>query len=165
MTGATVRDAVSGDAADICALNLAAVTHTSPMDQARLAVLSGLACYFKVACVAGQVAAFVLEMRDGVAYGNDNYQWFASRYQRFLYVDRVVVSPASRGLGSLLYEDLFRYARVNDIPLVTCEYNLVPPNEQSRRFHGKFGFREQGSQWVSNRTRLVSLQAATTMAE
>jgi predicted GNAT superfamily acetyltransferase len=74
------------------------------------------------------------------------------------------VSSASRclRLGSLLYEDLFSHARSNAIPLVTCEYNIVPPNEPSRLFHDKFGFKEQGTQWVANGTKRVSLQVAET---
>ncbi len=77
-------------------------------------------------------------------------------------VDRIVVSPAARGLrlGPLLYEDLFRYAKANAIPRVTCEYNIQPANEPSRRFHDKFGFKQQAKQWVANHTKLVSLQAA-----
>jgi hypothetical protein len=43
---------------------------------------------------------------------------------------------------------------------VTCEYNLVPANEPSRRFHDKFGFREMGTQWLANGAKQVSLQAA-----
>jgi hypothetical protein len=43
---------------------------------------------------------------------------------------------------------------------VTCEYNLFPPNEPSRLFHDRFGFREQGTQWVASGTKRVSLQAA-----
>jgi hypothetical protein len=53
-----------------------------------------------------------------------------------------------------------RHARDNAIPLVTCEYNIVPPNEPSRLFHDKFGFREQGTQWVASGSKRVSLQAA-----
>ena len=101
-------------------------------------------------------------MRNGAAYENDNFAWFARKYTSFLYIDRIVVSAESRGLrlGSLLYEDLFRYARSNGIPLVTCEYNIVPPNEPSRLFHDKFGFTEQGAQWVANGSKYVSLQTA-----
>jgi hypothetical protein len=114
--------------------------------------------------VDGRVAAFLLAMCSGASYENDNFAWFALSFPRFIYIDRVVVSPAFRGLrlGSLLYEDLFRHARDNAIPLVTCEYNIVPPNEPSRLFHDKFGFREQGTQWVASGTKRVSLQAAPT---
>jgi predicted GNAT superfamily acetyltransferase len=60
----------------------------------------------------------------------------------------------------MLYEDLFHYARQLAIPLVACEYNIVPPNEPSRLFHDRFGFRERGTQWVAGDTKQVSLQAA-----
>jgi predicted GNAT superfamily acetyltransferase len=134
------------------------------MDVARLVALDDLCCYHKVGCVDGNVTAFLLAVCSGAPYENDNFRWFARTYARFIYIDRVVVSPAFRGLrlGSLLYEDLFRYARDNAIALVTCEYNIVPPNEASRMFHDKFGFREQGTQWVANGTKRVSLQAAAT---
>jgi uncharacterized protein len=157
-----IRTASSRDLEAICALNLAEVQHTSAMDLARLSALDALSCYHKVACLNGVVAGFLLAMCDESPYENDNFEWFAKKYARFIYVDRVVVSSAARGrrLGSLLYEDLFHHARSNAIPLVTCEYNVVPPNEPSRLFHDKFGFKEQGSHWVANGTKRVSLQVA-----
>jgi predicted GNAT superfamily acetyltransferase len=159
-----IRLAAPSDYETICALNLAEVQHTSPMDVSRLAALNALSCYHKVGCVDGSISAFLLAMCNGAAYENENFEWFARKYTRFIYVDRIVVSSAFRGLrlGSLLYEDLFRYARDKGIPVVTCEYNIVPPNEPSRLFHGKFGFKEQGTQWVANGTKRVSLQAAET---
>jgi predicted GNAT superfamily acetyltransferase len=159
-----IRPAAPMDFETICALNLAEVQHTSAMDVTRLAELNTLSCYHRVACLGGSVSAFLLAMCNGSRYKNDNFEWFSKKYARFIYIDRVVVSSASRGLrlGSLLYEDIFSHARSNAIPLVTCEYNLVPPNEPSRLFHDKFGFREQGTQWVANGTKRVSLQVAET---
>jgi hypothetical protein len=159
-----IRNAAAGDFESICSLNLAEVQHTSPMDAARLGVLDQMAAYHKVGTVNGRVVAFLLAIRSGAPYANDNFEWFARRNASFLYVDRIVVSADARSLrlGSLLYEDLFRFARINAIPLVTCEYNIFPPNEPSRRFHDKFGFREQGTQWVQDGTKHVSLQAAET---
>jgi hypothetical protein len=159
-----IRNAAAGDFESICSLNLAEVQHTSPMDAARLGVLDQMAAYHKVGTVNGRVVAFLLAIRSGAPYANDNFEWFARRNASFLYVDRIVVSADARSLrlGSLLYEDLFRFARINAIPLVTCEYNIFPPNEPSRRFHDKFGFREQGTQWVQDGTKRVSLQAAET---
>jgi predicted GNAT superfamily acetyltransferase len=164
MQNVVIRTAASGDFETICALNLAEVQHTSAMNLARLTELNAISCYHKVASVGGIVSAFLLAMCNGAGYQNDNFEWFSKKYARFIYVDRVVVLSASRGqhLGSLLYEDVFRYARSNAIPLVTCEYNIVPPNEPSRLFHDKFGFREQGTQWVANGTKRVSLQVAET---
>jgi uncharacterized protein len=159
-----LRPAAPTDFETICALNLAEVQHTSAMDLTRLAELNAISCYHKVACLGGVVSAFLLAMCDGSPYKNDNFEWFSKNYARFIYVDRVVVSSGSRGLrlGSLLYEDIFRHARSNAIPLITCEYNLVPPNEPSRLFHDKFGFREKETRWVANGAKQVSLQVAET---
>jgi uncharacterized protein len=159
-----IRAADPRDFETICALNLAEAQHTSAMDVARLTELSAISCYHKVASLDGIVSAFLLAMCHDSPYVNDNFGWFSKKYARFIYVDRVVVSRASRGLhlGSLLYEGIFRHARSNAIPLVTCEYNIIPPNEPSRLFHEKFGFKEQGTQWVANGTKQVSLQVAET---
>jgi uncharacterized protein len=159
-----IRDAEPRDFEAIRNLNLAEVQHTSAMDMSRLVELNALSCYHKVASVDGVVSAFLLAMGNGAAYRNDNFEWFARKYARFIYVDRIVVSSAARGLrlGSRLYDDIFSYARSSAIPLIACEYNIVPPNEPSRLFHDKFGFKEQGTQWLANDAKQVSLQVAET---
>jgi predicted GNAT superfamily acetyltransferase len=164
MADTVIRDAVEADFGVIVGLNHAEVRHTSPMDEARLRYLDSMARYHKVATVDGVVTAFLLAMRDGCGYVNDNFEWFAARFETFLYVDRLVVGQAHQGLrlGTLLYNDLFRYARTNGIAIIACEYNIVPPNEPSRIFHGKFGFREIGTQWLENGSKQVSLQVAET---
>ena len=166
MQSVAIRTADQRDFETICALNLAEAQHTRAMDLARLTELITISCYHKVAILGGIISAFLLAMCDDAPYVNENFEWFSNRYPRFIYVDRVVVSRASRGLrlGSLLYEDIFRHARSNEIPLVTCEYNIIPPNEPSRIFHEKFGFKEQGTQWVANGAKQVSLQVAETYA-
>jgi predicted GNAT superfamily acetyltransferase len=159
-----IRAAVPTDFETICALNVAEVQYTSAMDLTRLAELNALSCYHKVACLGGVVSAFLLAMCSGSPYKNANFEWFSRKYARCIYVDRVIVSSSARGqhLGSLLYEDLFSHARSKAIPLLACEYNLVPPNEPSRLFHDKFGFKEQGTRWVADGAKLVSLQTAAT---
>ena len=162
MADCLLRDAMAADFARIVALNAAEVQHTSAMDAARLAELQAMAAYHKVAMVDGEVAAFLLAFREDAPYRNDNHGWFVARYPRFLYVDRIVVGPrgAGLGLGSLLYRDLFETARADGVAIVCCEYNIEPPNEPSRRFHDKFGFREVGSQWLDGGKKRVSLQIA-----
>lgn len=157
-----IRDAGHEDFARILELNDAEVRQTSAMDVTQLAALAGMAAYFKVATVEGRVAAFLIALREGAPYRNDNYDWFAARFDRFLYVDRIVVGSgfAGRGIGRALYEDLFAVARADGVPTVTCEYNIDPPNPASRAFHDRFGFRELGTQWVAGGTKLVSLQTA-----
>ena len=116
----------------------------------------------RVAEVDGDVAGFLLAMREDCAYRNDNYAWFSSRYSSFLYVDRIVVDAGygGSGMGTLLYKDIFEHARTDGVPIISCEYNLVPENHASRIFHDKFRFREVGTQWLADGTKKVSLQAA-----
>src|SRR5579871_2500476 len=125
-----VRAATRADFPAICALNLTEVQQTSPLDEDRLSLLDALSCYHKVAARDGVVVAFLLAMPSDAAYQNVNFQWFIARYPRFVYIDRIVVSASARGqrVGVLLYEDLFDFARRNEFPLITCEYNLSPPN-------------------------------------
>ena len=146
-----IRDAIPADFAAICALNRLEVQYTSEMDLSRLEQLHSL-------------AAFILAMSAEAPYENANFSWFAHKFKSFLYIDRIVVSPQHRNahLGSLLYNKVFHYAKDAGIPVVTCEYNLLPPNEPSRSFHERFGFKEQGGQWVAGGTKYVSLQAAET---
>lgn len=155
-----LRDATPGDFAAILALNDAEAHHTSAMDAARLQALHVLAWRHVVVEVEGQVAAFLLAMRDGAAYDNANFAWFAGRHARFVYIDRVVVGARwqGRGLGARLYEALFADARGQRIPAVCCEYNVVPPNPTSQRFHDRFGFREAGRRWLDGGAKQVSMQ-------
>jgi predicted GNAT superfamily acetyltransferase len=134
------------------------------MDEARLRHLDAISSYHKVAVVDGEVAAFLLAMRDDCGYANENFEWFAARFPAFLYVDRIVVGNRHRGLklGTQLYRDMFDYARINGIATVACEYNVVPANEPSRVFHDRFGFHEVGRQWLDNGAKQVSLQVAAT---
>lgn len=162
MANIDIRDATAADFAAVVALNASEVEHTSPMDRARLQQLDALSIRHRIATVDGDVAAFLLAMRDGCGYANENFEWFAARYRTFLYVDRIVVGSRHQGLGlgSLLYTDMFDYARSKGITVITCEYNIVPANEPSRVFHDRFGFHEVGRQWLGNGSKLVSLQVA-----
>ena len=159
-----LRTVKESDFPKILDLNDVEVQQTSPMDIEKLESLVGMSAYCKVATVEGQVAAFLIAIREGATYESDNYQWFSSRLPNFLYVDRVVVSTEFKGrsIGSQLYKDLFEHARAEGIDKVTCEYNIEPPNPASRAFHDKFGFKELGTQWVAGGTKQVSLQAAET---
>lgn len=155
-----LRAAVEADHEPIVRLNAGEVQHTSPMDIERLRHLHALAWRHVVAEVDGQMAAFLLVMRDGAPYANANFEWFAARYPRFAYVDRIVVGADWKGLklGSRLYEGLIVAAREAGRRHIACEYNLVPANEASRRFHDRFGFREVGRQWLDDGGKQVSMQ-------
>lgn len=162
MTTINIRKTEALDYPKIIQLNENEVQHTSTMDLNRLAELDALSNYHKVIVVDDVVAGFLLAMRENAAYANENFSFFSSKYDTFLYIDRIVIDAEYAGLklGTLLYNDLFDYARNNGVSVLTCEYNIEPPNEPSRRFHDKYGFKEIGTQWLDAGKKRVSLQAA-----
>ena len=163
---AIVRPATAADFPAILALNEESVQFLSPLTPERLRLLDGQSAVHRVVEAGGAVAAFLLAFREGSAYDSVNYRWFAERHERFLYIDRVVVSLAhqGRGLGALLYADLFDIARRTQAGCVTCEFDVEPPNEMSRRFHARYGFEEVGSQSVAGGKKRVSLQRVVVAA-
>jgi hypothetical protein len=156
-----LRDATSADFPAILALNEAFVVVLSPLDDARLSRLHAQAALHRVIESAGRVEAFLLAFREGADYDSPNYRWFAQRYPRFLYVDRIVVAGGAqaRGAGRRLYRELYAQAVRDAVPLITCEFDVEPPNPASERFHAKLGFREVGRQSLYGGSKTVSLQA------
>jgi predicted GNAT superfamily acetyltransferase len=155
-----LRAANEADFPAILALNDESVHFLSPLDDARLAALHAEAALHQVAVDAGEIAAFLIALREGAKYDSENYRWFAARYLRFLYVDRVVVGAAHRGkqLGARLYEALFAFARASEVSTIACEYDVDPPNPAAQRFHARLAFREIGTQVVAGGKKRVSLQ-------
>lgn len=162
-----IRDAETADFDAILALNEGAVSLLSPLSPQRLAGLHAQASLHRVVEREGEVIGFLLAFRDGADYDSPNYRWFAARYPRFLYVDRVVVAqPArGRGVGALLYRDMFEFAAASAAGIVTCEFDVDPPNPASERFHTRFGFHEVGRQWLGAGRKQVSLQVAPVQGE
>jgi len=147
----------------ILALNSKMEQYLSVLNGELLSYLRGVAVYHRVIEVGSEgVVGFLLALREGADYRSPNYRWFAERYEEFVYIDRVVIAPSQQGqgLGKLLYDDLFAFARKNGDSMVTLEFDIEPPNEASRRFHAKYGFREVGTQWVADGKKQVSLQVA-----
>ncbi len=83
------------------------------------------------------------------------------RHARFLYVDRIVVAVGTqaRGAGTRLYRDVYALASRDAVPLITCEFDIEPPNPASERFHARPGFCEVGRQQLDGGSKTVSLQA------
>lgn len=125
-------------------LNNESARETSALDAAKLARMIEAA---RVATVAGPGGAFLLAFDQDADYDSPNFIWFRERFDRFLYIDRVIVGAAHRrsGLGRLLYEDLFRRAEQLGFRRIACEVNVRPPNPVSDAFHAKLGFAEVGA--------------------
>jgi predicted GNAT superfamily acetyltransferase len=155
-----LRDATPDDFAAILALNAASVHFLSPLDLPRLRQLHDRAAYHRVVVDGERVVAFLLAFREGADYDSTNYLWFAARYPNFLYIDRVVVAEDRRGsqLGLRLYEDVAAFAAACEVDELACEFDVLPPNPISQRFHERFGFVEVGRQSVADGKKQVSLR-------
>jgi len=153
-----IRPAHADDFAAIHTMNEGAVPDVSSITLEELLTLAKQCCYFVVALVDGERAGFFMALRPGQAYQSLNYRWFSERYESFIYIDRIVVSPAykGRGIGRALYDDVEKFA-AGTVPVLTCEVNLVPPNPDSIAFHKKLGFAEAGQQNTEGGTKRVSL--------
>jgi predicted GNAT superfamily acetyltransferase len=156
----TIRDATDADFTAVLRMNRESETVLSPLSRDELQILAAQAWYLRLACFDGEVQGFLLALRAGAAYESPNYRWFADRFDDFVYIDRIVIDATVRhsGLATLLYADLLGRARELGVARVTCEYDIDPPNEASRRFHDGFGFVEIGSQRVAGGKKAVSLQ-------
>lgn len=132
--------------AAVLALNNDAVPAVNALDEARLRALVGLAVHAEVVVdtATGGLAGFVIVLPAGTAYESVLYGWFAQRYERFLYLDRIVVAPAfrRRGAGWFVYDGVEELARAEGRLL--CEVNLDPPNPDSQAFHAARGYVEVG---------------------
>jgi len=155
-----IRNARKEDAAQISALNDVFVAVTSPMDEARFLHLLALSGYCLVAEVESTVVGFVIAMRSGVPYDNDNYRWFDARLSEMVYVDRIVLASDTRshGIGAQLYDRLGELALADGCCVMTAEMDVDPPNTHSLHFHAKRGFCEKGERILAGGKK-VSMQS------
>lgn len=157
----TIRDAGMQDAEYILNLNEVNVEVLSPMDLNKYRYFLECSDMFQVAEVNGEPAAFLIALREGIAdYTSENYIWFSGQYDKFLYVDRIVIDEKFRGcgLGRKFYEGVFEHAAKAGLPVVTAEIDIEPYNEPSLKFHEEMGFEEVGQQVIRGGEIKVSLQ-------
>jgi len=145
-----IRLVKSSDLDQILELNNAAVPAVSALERAELDWFAEMAHSFLVKpTAADQVAGYMIGLDGpGVAYQSLNYQWFSQRYDRFIYVDRIVVAEAgrSRGVGRALYDEFCTRGRTGGHSVMLAEVNIRPRNDVSLRFHDLYGFRPVGEQ-------------------
>ena len=93
-----------------------------------------------------EIVGYIICMREGSAYGSENYKFFTQRLKKFLYVDRVAIDEQHRraGLGKAIYEDIFAQAISDSLP-IALEVNTQPINQPSLNFHEKMGFDRIGA--------------------
>jgi len=140
--------------APLLALNNAHATELSPLTLAEFNRLIQQSFY---AAQAVDAAALLLTFDQDADYDSPNFLWFRERYNRFVYVDRVVTSPLARGKGyaKALYADLFQRAKNAGHSRIVCEVNLIPPNPVSDAFHTALAFSEVGRASIHHGSKTV----------
>ncbi len=143
MTDTHLRPLADADLPAVLAANNAEVPAVGELDLPRLHALATLAESALAVEVGGALSGFVVALPPGVAYTSANYRWVSSRYDDFVYVDRVVVLPhaVGAGLGRRLYDAVVE--RTSAAVLV-AEVNTRPRNDVSLAFHAAYGFAEVG---------------------
>ena len=156
-----IRDVTTDDFVFVMDLNDINVEVLSPMNTSKFLYFTEVSEMFQVMEVDGRPAAFIIALREGIDdYSSENYRWFCGHYEKFLYVDRIVVDEEYRrlGLGRDAYEHVFDRARETGVPMVTAEGDIIPYNEPSLKFHSEMGFEEVGQQVIRGGKIKVSLQ-------
>ena len=132
----------------LLALNNENAAQLSPLTFAEFDRLIREAFY---AAALEEADALLLTLDQTANYDSPNFLWFRQRYDKFVYVDRIVTAPTARGkgYGRALYSDLFQRAKAAGHARVVCEVNFDPPNPVSDAFHTALGFFEVGRDSVS----------------
>lgn len=130
-------------------LNNAAVPAVNELTSEEMAWFFDVAHCCLVADIAGFSVASPVALLVGLngpdtPYRSLNYEWFSERYERFLYVDRVVVDPLAYRLGvGRSFYTAFIDTR-EDHTHLCAEVNTIPRNDRSLAFHDAMGFDDLG---------------------
>ena len=136
-----VSDVTAVDLGEVLELNEACVPHVNGLDIEAMRWFADVADFFRQVRKDGRLAGFLIGLGPGLDYASPNYRFFADRYEKFGYVDRVAVAREARRLGvaSLLYKTYEEFL-LEVAPVMTCEVNLQPPNRSSMTYHERHGF-------------------------
>ena len=127
-----IQASTESDLLQILELNKAAIPAVNHLNHREIQNLFSQAEYFHSLWLNKEVIGFLIGLGPGAVYDSPNYRWFELRYDRFLYIDRIVIDPTHQGLGyGRLFYDNLRESVGQEFPKITCEVNLRPKNESS----------------------------------
>lgn len=154
MVEAMIRSIEYPDHDQILDLNQGALHAVGPLEHEDLALLVKQADQAIVADADGEVAGFVITLPPDADYDSSRFRWFQKRYDEFVYLDRVIVSPDHRreGVGSELYEQL-----PDDVPVALEVYET---NDASLAFHESMGFEPVGKLEHNGKVNVMMLRPA-----
>jgi len=129
--------------AKILRINEEFVHWLSPLDEDGLNDLLNLAHYKKQIHDADGV---LIGYAHDVDYDHKNLRWLRARFEKFFYIDRIILSSGAqgKGFGKKLYANFEAEAVKRGLPRLVCEVNVKPNNPGSHKFHDRLGFRAIG---------------------
>ena len=141
----------------ILSLNQSSVPAVSSANVETMTHFLDISTYFKLLKVNKDPVGFLIGISPDKNYDSENYQWFNSRYDSFIYVDRIAFKNQfqNKGYGTIFYDDLKRSFE-NKVHIIACEVNIKPYNMQSINFHKKYGFTEIAREYIEDNKKKVS---------
>lgn len=129
--------------AKILRMNGEFVHWLSPLDEDELSDLLDLAHYKNQI---HEAAGVLIGYAHNVDYDHKNLKWLRARFDKFYYIDRIILSAETQGqgYGRQLYADFEAEARSLGLPRLVCEVNTKPNNPGSHAFHKALGFKPLG---------------------
>ncbi|MES3007731.1 MAG: GNAT family N-acetyltransferase [Pseudomonadota bacterium] len=111
-------------------------------------------------------AGFLLGIVVGKEIENFSYLWFQTRFENFLYVERVVVEDSARrqGLATSMIRETLEWCRERGIDSVVCQVYDRPPNPAGHAVCKALGFTALESVMLPSRDIVTMYQRSTAIA-
>lgn len=115
---------------------------------------------------AGRPVAFAQAMSSAQAIDHVSYQWFATRFDDFVCVERIVVEKghAGHGRGASLFGQLCAQAQVLGKTLALCQVHDRPSNKAGHDFVQRLGFSAIESVMLPSREIVTMYQRSIAIA-
>ena len=149
------RDLTPEDLGWVHDLNQANGKALSYMERDAFEAMVARAAYARV--IDGEAGFLLAYAQPPIVGDSPNFDWFASRFENTLYIDRVAVGGHARrqGVAARLYDDLAAFARASGFERIGAEINSDPPNPGSDAFHAARGFEVVGEARLEGRDKTV----------
>lgn len=114
----------------------------------------------------GKLSGFLLGIGAGRAVENFGYMWFQTRFDNFLYVDRVVTvaDARRRGMATAMLMEVMQWCRERGIDNLVCQVRDRPANPAGHALCKKLGFTPLESVMLPSRDIVTMYQRSTAIA-
>lgn len=153
------RDITPEDYVWILSLNERCMPEVSAIDKLSLAHLMSIAEAGYLATKDDKPVGMIIVLQAGTGYDSENYRWFETHSEKFLYIDRIMISDEVRGqgVGDALYQNVTHLAVKLGMVRLVCEVNEDPPNPRSMNFHTRIGFQKIASYYNKSHNKQVAM--------